>query len=341
MSLKDYFEEGAGNSEIESKPPHIRQAINEALYIMECFGIPLDGTPRRIERMALCFLALANVKSGMDWKSAKDQTQGVSMRTRDIIRYINESLYDNLSPSSYDDIRRKDLNSLLLGGIVVQTNPRAATNDGTRGYAISRDYGDIIREFGVPSWEEEVEKFMVGNVTLSSKYAGSREIEKTIVVLPNKEKIMLSSGVHNTLQQSAIEEFLPRFGKGAEVLYLGDASRRILVYEKEKLQQLNFFELSHGNLPDIVAYSQTENWLWLIEAVHSSGPISRDRLLRLKELTRECKAEIIYVTAFTDMKTFRRHAANIAWETEVWVAEFPDHLIHFNGDKFIGPHKSN
>ncbi|MFS2517149.1 MULTISPECIES: BsuBI/PstI family type II restriction endonuclease [Parabacteroides] len=29
--------------------------------------------------------------------------------------------------------------------------------------------------------------------------------------------------------------------------------------------------------------------------------------------------------------------ADIAWETEVWIAENPGHMIHFNGDRFIGP----
>jgi hypothetical protein len=28
----------------------------------------------------------------------------------------------------------------------------------------------------------------------------------------------------------------------------------------------------------------------------------------------------------------------ISWETEVWVADSPTHMIHFNGERFLGPY---
>ncbi|HLE39935.1 MAG TPA: BsuBI/PstI family type II restriction endonuclease, partial [Nitrospirota bacterium] len=46
---------------------------------------------------------------------------------------------------------------------------------------------------------------------------------------------------------------------------------------------------------------------------------------------------LIYVSAFPDFSEFHKHVGKIAWETEVWIAEFPDHMIHYNGDKFLGP----
>jgi hypothetical protein len=33
-----------------------------------------------------------------------------------------------------------------------------------------------------------------------------------------------------------------------------------------------------------------------------------------------------------------RYLGEIAWETEVWVADAPSHLIHFNGERFLGPY---
>ena len=122
------------------------------------------------------------------------------------------------------------------------------------------------------------------------------------------------------------------------MLYIGDTADRFLVLDRAKLNDLNFFELSHGELPDIVAYSKPKNWLYLIEAVHSSGPISENRLRELKRLTKDCTADIVYITAFLDQAKFRRWIKDIAWETEVWIAVAPDHLIHFNGEKFLGPH---
>ena len=139
-------------------------------------------------------------------------------------------------------------------------------------------------------------------------------------------------------KRAVIEEFLPRYGYGAEVLYVGDASNKFLLRDEARLKDLDFFELSHGELPDIVAYSTARRWLYLIEAVHSSGPVSPIRHLELSRLTSRCKADIVYVTAFLNRDTFRRFAADISWETEVWIADAPDHLVHFNGDSFMGAH---
>jgi len=140
------------------------------------------------------------------------------------------------------------------------------------------------------------------------------------------------------LQKAIIEDFLPRYGFGAEVLYVGDTSNKYLHLEAKKLEDLNFFELSHEELPDVIAYSKQKNWLYLIEAVHSSGPISEIRLLQLQKLSKSCKADLVYITAFLDRPKFRKFMADIAWETEVWIADNPDHMIHFNGDKFLGPY---
>lgn len=167
-----------------------------------------------------------------------------------------------------------------------------------------------------------------------------REIAKVNVTLPSGGELTFSLGEHNDLQKAIIEDFLPRYGHGAEVLYVGDTSDKYLYLEKDKLEELNFFEISHEELPDVIAYSKKQNWLYLIEAVHSSGPINELRLIQLQKLTKNCKADIIFVTAFLNRPKFRQFMTDIAWETEVWIADNPDHLVHFNGDKFFGPYKS-
>lgn len=130
---------------------------------------------------------------------------------------------------------------------------------------------------------------------------------------------------------------MPRFGGGSSVLYVGDTSNKSLHIETEELKKLNFFELSHDELPDIVAYSKKHNWLYLIEAVYSSGPMSETRVLELKKMLKKCKAKLIFVTAFLTRNDFRKWQMDIAWETEVWTADHPDHLVHFNGHKYLGP----
>ena len=220
----------------------------------------------------------------------------------------------------------------------MQTKPGAARNDSQRGYAASNEFGITARMISEGGYQQLLADQVASSGSLAAKLSAARDLEKIPVVIPNQAELRLTPGEHNQLQRAVVEQFLPRFGYGAEVLYLGDTADKFLWLQQEKLAALHFAELSHGELPDVIAYSQRENWLFLIEAVHSSGPISSVRLLQLQRMCRECVAEIVFVTAFLDRATFRKFSAEIAWETEVWIAAEPDHLIHFNGGKFLGPH---
>jgi type II restriction enzyme len=323
----------------KNKPADVQNVINAALCILDCFGMPLNATPRRLERMSMAFLATGDIKRISDFAHAKDLNSNYSVKTREIIDFVNLHFNEKISSGSYDDIRRKDLKLLVLAGIVLQSNPNSATNDSTRGYSLNPIYADLIRTFDKENWHEHISQQLENIESLQAKLNRERHIEKVDATLPNGGKLFFSAGEHNKLQKLIIEEFLPRYGNGAEVLYVGDASDKYLHLEKDKLEELNFFEIAHEELPDVIAYSKKKNWLYLIEAVHASGPVSEVRLLQLKHLAKCCTADIVYVTAFLNKKKFRQFIAEIAWETEVWIAENPDHLVHFNGEKFLGPYK--
>jgi len=81
------------------------------------------------------------------------------------------------------------------------------------------------------------------------------------------------------------------------------------------------------------------NWLLLIEAVTSHGPVDPKRHAELALLFAHSTPGLVYVTAFPDRQTMARYLGDISWETEVWIADAPDHLIHFNGENFFGPHE--
>lgn len=335
--MKQYIS-SASSKTFNDKPRAIQELINTALFILETFGIPIEGTARRLERMALAFLATGDIKTFNDLPKAKDLTTGFSLKTREIIQYLNQHFNETISPGSYDNIRRQDLKLLTIAGIVVQSSPNSATNDSTRGYALNPTYAELVRDFGQDEWEQKVANQLKNNEALSQKLKRERRISKIEVSLSTGQQLAFSPGEHNTLQKAIIEEFLPRYGFGAELLYVGDSTDKYLFLEKEKLARLKFFEISHEELPDIIAYSNKKNWLYLIEAVHSSGPISEIRLLQLQKLTQNCTADIVYITAFMSRQKFKQFMSEIAWETEVWIADNPDHLVHFNGDKFLGPH---
>ena len=313
-----------------------QKMINEALAILESVGIPLETkTERALERMAVCFLAVASVTD--DWAKASANN---FYKTRDVITYVNTHFEENISSGSYDDIRRKDLKLPVLAGLVVNSGEKqsAATNDPTRGYSFDESFSDLIVCYGTKEWENALRDFMRDRPSLSEMLARKRDIEQIPVTLPGGAELRFSSGEHNILQKKIIEDFLPRFGGGSSVLYIGDTAHKLLHIDKKNLRKLHFFELSHDELPDIIAFNAVENWLFLIEAVHSAGPMSEIRVHELKKLLENCTADLIFITAFLRREDFRKWSADIAWETEVWIADNPDHLIHFNESKFLGPY---
>lgn len=330
--MNDYFP----NSK---KSPKLKKLLNESVEILSSVGIPLTSqTERRLERIALCFLAVAGVTRS--WREAKGLADKRYLKTRDVIDFVNENFQENISKGSYDDIRRKDLKLLVLGNIVINSgqNPAAATNDPTRGYSLESEFAQLIKTFNTNEWGTVLSTYLQTIPSLADTLARHRSIEKIPITLPNGQAFELSVGAHNVLQKKVIEEFLPRFGRGCQVLYLGDTANKILHIEREELKRLKFFELSHDELPDIIAYDPKHNWIYLIEAVHSSGPISEIRLLELKRLTENCTAKLIFVTAFLTKIDFRKWMMDIAWETEAWIADNADHLIHFDGEKYLTPY---
>ena len=324
-----------------NKKAAVAQVINEALYILSRLGVPLEGiSDRNRALMGMCFLAVADVRHSSAWSGAKAHDGKRALKSREIIQYLNQHFDENISSGSYDDIRRKHLVLPVAAGIVLRSanNPNAARNSPTRGYALETSCAVVIQTFGTGEWDAAMEDFLSTHETLAEQLSKERLLEQVPITLPSGLRLVFSPGAHNQLHKSVIEEFLPRYGNGAEVLYVGDTADKYLHLDDERLKALKFFEISHGELPDVIAYSVAKNWLYLIETVHSFGPISPTRLRELQSLTRECTAEIIYVTAFQDRSGFRKFAPQIAWETEVWIAKDPDHLIHFDGQRFLGPY---
>lgn len=321
------------------KSEGIKRLLNEALDILHNVGVPFSGkTERGLENMALAFLAVAGVKKS--WKEAQGQKEYRQITTRDIIKYINQHFEENISAGSYDDIRRKRLKLLVLADLILNSanNPSAAPNDPTRGYTLSNEFKVLVNNYGTDDWAIKLKLFNKNHPSLSEILQRKREMPKVRVKLATGDILDFSRGGHNQLQKEIIEEFLPRFGGKCEILYIGDATDKYLLRKDDKLKTLGFFELTHDSLPDIVAYNSEKNWLFLIEAFFTSGPMSEERILELKKALKHCSAGLIFVTAFTSKTDFKKNVADIGWETEVWTADNPDHLVHFNGSKFLGPY---
>jgi type II restriction enzyme len=289
----------------------------------------------------MVFLAVAGVVKS--WKESKGQNEQRHIKTRNIIKFVNEHYEEKISPGSYDDIRRKHLKLLVLADLVLNSadNPTAAPNDPTRGYTLSAEFKSLITHYGTEDWKIQLKLFTKNHSSLQEILKRKRDMPKVRITLPSGHILDFSRGGHNQLQREIVEEFLPRFGAGCRVLYVGDATDKYLLRNDDKLKELGFFELTHDSLPDIVAYNEEKNWLFLIEAFFTSGPMSEERILELQKSLKDCKANLIFVTAFISKNDFRKNISDIGWETEVWIADNPDHLIHFNGNKFLGPYVQN
>jgi hypothetical protein len=314
--------------------------VSDCISLLEAIGIPLsDRTKRRKERIAKAVLAVAGLEAGMSWGEVKSDADGHRLTSRQILKYMNSHFSESIADSSYDDIRRKDLALPVAAGMVLRSagNEKASTNDGTRAYALSPEYADLMKTFHSPAWSKALAEFMLGRKTLADEIA-QRRARHLVPVRVGDKDLEFTPGIHSELQRAIIEKFLPVFGFGAEVAYVGDPSNKSLYLNEELLNEINLFELKHELLPDVIAYSRERNWLFLIEAVHTSNPFDFIRKKRIADLAENCTAGLVFVSAFLTRDAFRRFIKDIAWETEVWIAESPDHMVHFNGDRFMGPH---
>jgi hypothetical protein len=195
----------------------------------------------------------------------------------------------------------------------------------------------VVQSYGTRNWKKEVEYFQENVGSLRERYSKKREYRKIPLVLEDGTELKFSPGKHNELQIDIIKEFAPRFAPGSQLLYVGDTAKKDLYRNDEALKKIGIPINQHSKLPDVVIHDTKRNWLFLIEAVTSHGPISPKRIIELEKLLKKCAIGKVYVTAFIDLKEFKRHTSDIAWETEVWLSEMTDHMIHFNGDRFMGP----
>lgn len=321
-------------------PTKVKNLVFNILDVFQLIGIPVDNTDRKLERMAKACLAVGKIKK--DFSEACSFEDGFT-RTRDIIVFENKYLGEDISPGSYDNIRRQDLKLLVEAGIVVNSSSTEdqATNNPSRGYGLSKSFANLLHSFGSSRWEILLNEFRKETKSLKEELERRRDLQKVPVTLPNGKIIVLSYGEHNDLQKAIIEVFLPLFGFGAEVLYVGDTKDKFLHLEKAELEKIKFFTLEHEELPDVVAYSRKKNLLYLIEAYHSTGEWDEIRVRKVKRKLEEsgCTANVVFFTAFENKNIFKQKAKDIAWETEVWIADSPKHLVHFNGYKFLELYK--
>jgi len=312
----------------------IRQLrIAEAQSILRELGLPKE---QQNERAALTLLALLGLGPGDPWHDAQAPLLGVTP----IMEFARKEYRKSWKPNTRETVRRFTLHQFVQAGLAIPNpdSPERPINSPNYCYQIDDRALQLIAKRGTPEWELALRLYLGEVGTLAERYSQRRDMRRIPLALRPGTVITLSPGGQNVLVKQIMEEFCPRFTPGALPVYVGDADTKWAYCEVEYLDKLGVQVESHGKMPDVVVHFTERNWLVLIEAVTSHGPISAKRLAELKELFSNSSAGLVFVTAFLDRATLNRHLPEIAWETEVWVAESPGHMIHFNGSRFLGPY---
>jgi len=251
--------------------------------------------------------------------------------------------YDKIyAPNTRETIRRQTMHQFVDAGLVVYNpdKPNRPVNSPAAVYQIEPFALELMRSFGSSKWQENLTAYLAKHQSLAAQYANEREQELVPVKIATGKLIKLSPGEHSELIREIIESFAARFVPGAVLIYAGDTGKKWGYFEKPLLDNLGVKIEAHGKMPDVVLYYPARNWLLLVESVTSHGPVDGKRHAELANLFAKSKAGLVYVTAFPNRSIMGRYLGEIAWETEVWVADAPSHLIHFNGEKFLGPYAS-
>ena len=305
--------------------------IEEARDILERIGLP---TAQQNDISCLTLLALAGLSEDDPW----DNSSKPSLTIHQILQFMGETYGREYAENTRETVRRQVIHQFVQARLVDRNpdDPDLATNSPRTHYGLTDEALKVLRLYGEGAWESSLLAFRSSQGTLLEVYRRRRQMREIPVRISTGEEIRLSPGSHNKLQADVVSDFGTRFAPGSILLYLGDAAQKLLHLDRKKLDELSIPFTEHDKLPDVLLYDEERNLLFLIEAVTSHGPVSPKRVEELEATLNNCTAERLYVTAFPDFRQFKRHADNIAWETEVWIADIPDHLIHFNGDKFLG-----
>ena len=290
--------------------------------------------PQKQQSDMCCYtlLAMAGLKKRDKWADAANEW----IRIHDVIAFTRDNYGVTYAENSRETIRKQAMHH-FRNAAFIEDNGKA-TNSPNYRYRLTDEMLALIRAYGGNEWDAELTGFLSKHDSLIDLYSSKRDFNR-IPVKINGEDFTFSTGKHNELQKAIIEEFAPRFAPNTECLYVGDTTEKDLVKDEDKLRELGFAITLHDKMPDVVPYSDEKDWLFFVESVTSVGPMDPKRVKEIEDMTRNVKAGKIYVAAFLDFKTYKKFSDLLAWETEAWIADMPDHMIHLNGDKFLGPRR--
>ncbi|HHY71956.1 MAG TPA: restriction endonuclease [Bacillus bacterium] len=312
----------------------IHKNIEQAISILKDLGLP---KAQQNERSGLCLLALLNLTKDKSWSEAENNLIGITP----MMEFSRDKYGKEYAPNSRETFRRFTMHQFVDAGIALYNpdKPDRPVNSPKAVYQIEPETLTLIKKYNTTEWDIALQMYLSNRQTLVERYAKEREQHKIPVQIAEGKEIYITPGEHSELIKAIIEDFAPRYVPGGKLIYAGDTGEKMGYFDEELLRQLGVVVDSHGKMPDVVIYFPQKEWLLLVESVTSHGPVDGKRHEELAQLFKGSKAGIVYVTAFPNRSVMARYLSELAWETEVWVADAPSHLIHFNGVRFLGPYE--
>lgn len=310
-----------------------KKRIAEAISVLADLGMP---QAQQNERSALALLALLDLAPAKDWRMAEDPLMGITP----IMDWARTHYDKNYAPNTRETVRRQTMHQFVQAGIALYNpdKPDRPVNSPHAVYRIEASCLDLLRAFGSNRYKNKLAKFLETHASLAEQYARRRQMEMVPLCIAGNREIRLSPGEHSELIRAIWEEFGPRYVPGGQLVYAGDTGHKWGYFDAALLASLGVVVDNHGKMPDVAIYYPERNWLILAEAVTSHGPVDPKRHNELLAMFRGCAAGLVFLSAFPNRKTFTKYLEAISWETEVWIADNPTHLIHFNGARFLGPY---
>jgi BsuBI/PstI restriction endonuclease domain/BsuBI/PstI restriction endonuclease HTH domain len=308
--------------------------VDEALDILTALNVPRE---QQNERSALTLLALLGMTPRKAWREAEAPMLGIT----EMMSVFRNQLGKDYAPNTRETVRRFTVHQFIQIGLVVANpdDPGRPVNSPDNRYQAAPTLLKLARTYGSTAWKASLAAFLATADALCRLQPKEREMALLPVKLPNGMKVSLTAGGQNELVKKIVEEFCSRFTPGGIIAYLGDTGQKQRHVEAGYLERLGIKIDEHGKMPDVVVHLEERDWLVLIEAVTSHGPIGLKRHNELKVLFGAARAGLVFVTAFLTRRTMAKYLGTISWETEVWIAEAPSHLIHFDGQRFLGPYE--
>jgi hypothetical protein len=293
----------------KGKPRGARK-LKEARNILRALGF---GPKQSNEVAGYCLLAMLDLGPHDKWETAKEPLRGITP----VIDFVARKYRLRYAPNTRETIRDEAVKYFVEEGLLIKNpdDPERPTNSGKTVYQIEPTALRLCRSFRTEKWDSALNRYLATREGIKRQLQRARDLARIPVKLPTGERITLSPGGQNPLIKAFIEQFCPRFVPGGVVLYAGDAESKFQHFDRKCFADIGVEIDSAAKMPDVVVHDRKRQWLVIGEAVTS-----------------------VFVTAFEDRAAMRRFLTQISWETEVWIADDPDHIVHFNGERFLGPY---